>query len=184
MADSAPSTEPTDFDAVVIGAGFSGLYMLHRLRNMLGLSVRLYERGDGVGGTWYWNRYPGARCDSEAYIYCYSFDKDLLQEWEWSGKYPEQPEILRYLNHVADRFDLRRDIQLNTRVTAAHFNEASNRWEIETDQGDRVTAQYLITGIGCLSAGQIPQIPGLETFEGQWYHTGSAPAQAACSRSR
>ncbi len=178
MADSAPSNEPnerTDFDAVVIGAGFSGLYMLHRLRNMLGLSVRVYERGDGVGGTWFWNRYPGARCDSEAYIYCYSFDKDLLQEWEWSGKYPEQPEILRYLNHVADRFDLRRDIQLNTRVTAAHYNETTNRWEIETDQGDRVTAQYLITGIGCLSAGQIPQIPGLETFEGQWYHTGAWP---------
>ncbi|HZQ34409.1 MAG TPA: NAD(P)/FAD-dependent oxidoreductase [Dehalococcoidia bacterium] len=175
MTDSATSTDVTNVDAVVIGAGFAGLYMLHRLRDMLGLSVRAYERGDGVGGTWYWNRYPGARCDSEAYIYCYSFDKDLLQEWEWSGKYPEQPEILRYLNHVADRFDLRRDIQFNTRVTAAHFNETTNRWEIETDQGDRVTAQYLITGIGCLSAGQIPQIPGLDTFKGEWYHTGAWP---------
>jgi cation diffusion facilitator CzcD-associated flavoprotein CzcO len=108
-------------------------------------------------------------------MYCYSFDKDLLQEWEWSGKYPEQPEILSYLNHVADRFDLRRDIQLNTRVTAARFRESDNRWEIETDQGDRVTARYLITGIGCLSAGQVPNIKGLDTFQGQWYHTGSWP---------
>jgi cation diffusion facilitator CzcD-associated flavoprotein CzcO len=172
MADTATTA---DLDAVVIGAGFSGLYMLHRLRDMLGMSARVYETGDGVGGTWYWNRYPGARCDSEAYMYCFSFDKDLLQEWEWSGKYPEQPEILSYLNHVADRFDLRRDIQFNTRVTAAHFREADNRWEIETDQGDRVTAQFLITGIGCLSAGQVPNIKGLDSFQGQWYHTGAWP---------
>jgi cation diffusion facilitator CzcD-associated flavoprotein CzcO len=172
MTDTATHT---DLDAVVIGAGFSGLYMLHRLRDMQGLSVRVYETGDGVGGTWYWNRYPGARCDSEAYIYCYSFDKDLLQEWEWSGKYPEQPEILAYLNHVADRFDLRRDIQFNTRVTAARFREADNRWEIETNHGDVVSAQFLITGIGCLSAGQVPNIKGLETFQGAWYHTGAWP---------
>jgi cation diffusion facilitator CzcD-associated flavoprotein CzcO len=172
MTDKAKAT---DLDAVVIGAGFSGLYMLHRLRDMLGMSARVYETGDGVGGTWYWNRYPGARCDSEAYMYCFSFDKDLLQEWEWSGKYPEQPEILSYLNHVADRFDLRRDIQFNTRVTAARFREADSRWEIETDQGDRVTARFLITGIGCLSAGQVPNIKGLDTFEGQWYHTGAWP---------
>ncbi|MGE0541791.1 MAG: flavin-containing monooxygenase [Dehalococcoidia bacterium] len=169
------TTNRTDLDAVVIGAGFSGLYMLHRLRDILGMSARVYETGDGVGGTWFWNRYPGARCDSEAYMYCFSFDKDLLQEWEWSGKYPEQPEILSYLNHVADRFDLRRDIQFNTRVTAAHFREADNRWEIETDQGDRVTARFLITGIGCLSAGQVPNIKGLDSFEGQWYHTGAWP---------
>ncbi|MGH2586423.1 MAG: flavin-containing monooxygenase, partial [Dehalococcoidia bacterium] len=172
MANTATTA---DLDAVVIGAGFSGLYMLHRLRDMLGMSARVYETGDGVGGTWYWNRYPGARCDSESYMYCFSFDKDLLQEWEWSGKYPEQPEILSYLNHVADRFDLRRDIQFNTRVTAAHFREADNRWEIETDQGDRVTAQYLITGIGCLSAGQVPNIKGLDSFQGRWYHTGAWP---------
>jgi cation diffusion facilitator CzcD-associated flavoprotein CzcO len=172
MADSA---KQADFDAVVIGAGFSGLYMLYRLRDKLGMSARVYETGDGVGGTWFWNRYPGARCDSEAYLYCYSFDKDLVQEWNWSGKYPEQPEILAYLNHVADRFDLRRDIQFNTRVTSAHFREADNLWEIETNQGDRVTARFLITGIGCLSAGQMPNIKGLETFQGQWYHTGSWP---------
>ena len=122
--DMASATITRDVDAVVIGAGFAGLYMNVRLRDQLGLDVQVFEAGDDVGGTWYWNRYPGARCDSESYIYCYSFDKDLMQEWEWSGKYPEQPEILRYLNHVADRFDLRRNIQFNTRVTAAHWDEA------------------------------------------------------------
>ena len=164
-----------DFDAVVIGAGFAGLGMLRQLREELGMSVQVYETGDGVGGTWYWNRYPGARCDSESYIYCFSFSKELLQEWDWSGKYPEQPEILSYLNHVADRFDLRRNIQFNTRVTRARFLEDANLWEVETDQGDRVTARYLITGIGCISAGNVPDIKGLDTFEGEWYHTGSWP---------
>ena len=133
----------------------------------MGMDVQVYEAGDGVGGTWYWNRYPGARCDSESYIYCFSFDKELMQDWEWSGKYPEQPEILRYLNHVADRFDLRRNIQFNTRVTAAHFDEATNRWQVETDQGDTVTAKYVVTAIGCLSSGQVPNIPGRDTFEGE-----------------
>jgi cation diffusion facilitator CzcD-associated flavoprotein CzcO len=171
----ADANGTTDLDAIVIGAGFSGLYMLKRLRDELGVSARVFEAGADVGGTWYWNRYPGARCDSEAYVYCFSFDEDLLQEWEWSGKYPEQPEILRYLQHVADRFDLRRDIEFNTRVTAAHFNEADNRWEVETDQGDKLTAQFLITGIGCLSAGQVPDIAGLDSFEGDWYHTGAWP---------
>ena len=150
-----------ELDAVVIGAGFAGLYMNYRLRDELGLDVQVYEAGDDVGGTWYWNRYPGARCDSESYIYCFSFDKDLMQDWEWSGKYPEQPEILRYLNHVADRFDLRRNIQFDTRVTAAHYDEAdATGGTVETDQGDRVTAKFLITAVGCLSAGQIPNIPG------------------------
>ncbi len=162
-------------DAVVVGAGFSGLYMLKRLRDELGMTTKVYEAGDGVGGTWHWNRYPGARCDSESYIYCFSFDDDLLQDWNWSGKYPEQPEILRYLNHVADRFDLRSGIQFNTRVTSAHFDDAAERWLVTTDQGDRVSAQYLITAIGCISAGQIPQIPGLDSFQGDWYHTGSWP---------
>ena len=164
-----------DFDAVVIGAGFAGLGMLRRLREELGMSVQVYETGDGVGGTWYWNRYPGARCDSESYIYCFSFSKELLQDWNWSGKYPVQPEILSYLNHVADRFDLRRNIKFNTRVTSARFLEDTNRWEIETDQGDRVTAQFLITGIGCISAGNVPDIKGLDSFQGEWYHTGSWP---------
>jgi cation diffusion facilitator CzcD-associated flavoprotein CzcO len=139
------------------------------------MSVQVYEAGAGVGGTWYWNRYPGARCDSESYIYCFSFSKELLQDWEWSGKYPEQPEILSYLNHVADRFDLRRNIQFDTRVTAARFLEDANQWEVETDRGDRVTAQFLITGIGCISAGNVPDIDGLDSFEGEWYHTGSWP---------
>ena len=171
----AKSGKSPDFDAVVIGAGFAGLGMLWRLREELGMSAQVYEAGAGVGGTWYWNRYPGARCDSESYIYCFSFSKELLQDWNWSGKYPEQPEILSYLNHVADRFDLRRNIQFNTRVTSAKFLEDSNRWEVETDQGDRVTARYLITGIGCISAGNVPDINGLDSFEGDWYHTGSWP---------
>ncbi|MCZ6666585.1 MAG: NAD(P)/FAD-dependent oxidoreductase, partial [Gammaproteobacteria bacterium] len=122
-----------------------------------------------------WNRYPGARCDSESYIYCFSFSDELLQDWDWSGKYPEQPEILSYLNHVADRFDLRRDIQLDTRVTAARYVAAENLWEVETDQGETVTAQYLITGIGCISTGNVPDIEGLDTFEGAWHHTGAWP---------
>ncbi len=169
------SEKSPDFDAVVIGAGFSGLGMLWRLREELGMSAQVYEAGTGVGGTWYWNRYPGARCDSESYSYCFSFSKELLQEWSWSGKYPEQPEILSYLNHVADRFDLRRNIQFKTRVASAKFIEDANHWEIKTDQGDHVTAHYLITGIGCISTGNIPKIKGLDTFEGDWYHTGAWP---------
>lgn len=169
------ATKTDEVDAVVIGAGFSGLYMLKRLRDDLGMTSRVFEAGDDVGGTWYWNRYPGARCDSEAYMYCFSFDKDLMQEWNWSGKYPEQPEILKYLQHVADRFELRSGIEFNTRVTAAHWDESTNRWLVETDQGDQVSAQYLITGIGCLSAGQIPDIAGIDSFEGESYHTGSWP---------
>ena len=167
--------DTTHYDAVVIGAGFAGMYMLKKLRDDLGMNIQVYERGSGVGGTWFWNRYPGARCDSESYIYCFSFDDDLLQEWNWSGKYPEQPEILEYLNHVADRFDLRSGIQFNTSVTAARFNDDTQLWEIETDQGDRVTANYVVTAIGCISTGQIPQIPGLDSFEGDWHHTGAWP---------
>ena len=172
---AANSETSPDFDAVVIGAGFAGLGMLRRLREELGMSIQVYEAGAGVGGTWYWNRYPGARCDSESYVYCFSFSKELLQDWNWSGKYPEQPEILSYLNHVADRFDLRRNIQFNTRVTSAKFLEDTNHWQVETDQGDRVTARFLITGIGCISAGNVPDISGLDSFEGDWYHTGSWP---------
>ena len=164
-----------DFDAVVIGAGFSGMGMLRRLRDDMGMSVQVYEAGSGVGGTWYWNRYPGARCDSESYTYCFTFSKELLQEWSWSGRYPEQPEILTYLNHVADRFDLRPNIQFDTKVMSAMFLEDRNLWEIETDQGDRVTARHLITGIGCISTGNIPKIKGLDSFEGDWYHTGNWP---------
>ena len=171
----ANSGKAPDFDAVVIGAGFAGLGMLWRLREELGMSVQVYESGSGVGGTWYWNRYPGARCDSESYMYCLMFSKELLQDWDWSGKYPEQPEIMSYLNHVADRFDLRRDIQLNTRVTSARFLEDAERWDIETEQGDRVTARFLITAVGCISATNVPDISGLDSFEGERYHTGDWP---------
>ena len=159
VPESAPlslTKSTTEFDAVVIGAGFSGMYMLHRLRDMLGLSVRVYEDGDGVGGTWYWNRYPGARCDSESYIYCYTFDRQLLQEWEWSERYPEQPEIMRYLNHVADRFDLKRNIRFDTRVTAARWDDATGLWHVDTEAngkpGARYAARFLIAAVGSLSA--------------------------------
>jgi cation diffusion facilitator CzcD-associated flavoprotein CzcO len=170
MPDSTQS-----FDAVVIGAGFSGLYMLKTLRDQLGLNVRVYEAGDTVGGTWYWNRYPGARCDSDSYIYCYTWDKQLLQDWEWSERYPEQPEILRYLEHVAARHDLKRDIQFNTRVVGGEFDEKANLWRVRTDKGDEVAAQYLIAAVGSLSETNMPPFKGLERFKGKWYHTSRFP---------
>ena len=160
------TTEPgVDFDVVVVGAGLAGLYMLYRLRE-LGLSARVFEEGDGVGGTWYWNRYPGARCDTESMEYSYSFSDAMVQEWHWTERYPAQPEILRYINHVADRFDLRRDIQFETRVTAATYDDANQRWLVETDHDDRFSAQFLVMGTGCLSAPLAPEIPGRETFAG------------------
>jgi cyclohexanone monooxygenase len=162
------------FDAIIVGAGFAGMYMLHRLRE-LGLTARVYEAGKGVGGTWYWNRYPGARCDVESMDYSYSFSDELQQEWRWSERYSAQPEILRYANHVADRFDLRRDMQFETRVTAAVFDEPAGRWTVETDRGDRVTARFCIMATGCLSDAQVPDIKGLESLAGKWYHTGKWP---------
>ena len=171
-ADAA--ADPKTYDAVVIGAGFAGLYMLYRLRQ-LGMTARVYESGDGVGGTWYWNRYPGARCDVESMQYSYSFSEELQQEWEWTERYPKQAEILTYINHVADRFDLRPDIQLETRVVSATYDEASQRWTVETDHGDKVCAQYVISAAGCLSAARVPEIPGLENFTGKQYHTGHWP---------
>jgi cation diffusion facilitator CzcD-associated flavoprotein CzcO len=165
----------TELDALIIGAGFSGLYQLICLRDRLGLSVKVLEAADDVGGTWYWNRYPGARCDSESHSYCYFFSKELVEEWEWSERYPEQAEIMRYMHHVAAKFDLMRDIFLNTRVTRAIYDEAENRWNIETGSGQRYTATYLITAVGCLSAANIPDIPGLDSFAGDWYHTGQWP---------
>lgn len=163
------------YDAVVVGAGFSGLYQLHKLRDELGLKVRVLEKGDGIGGTWYWNRYPGSRCDSESYYYCFSFNKEIEQEWEWTERYPEHPEIRRYLNFVADRLDLKRDIQLGTEVTGARFDGARNRWTVDTKDGRRFEAQFLIAAVGCLSTANVPAIAGLETFAGQWYHTGAWP---------
>jgi cation diffusion facilitator CzcD-associated flavoprotein CzcO len=169
------NSQQSSCDAVVVGAGFSGMYMLHSLRDKLGLSVRCFESGGGVGGTWYFNRYPGARCDSDSYIYCYTFDNELLQTWEWSERYPEQPEILRYLNHVANRLDLRKDITFNARVIEASFDESSNLWEIRTDNGDAVTARYFIGAVGCLSSSNLPTFKGIDTFEGKRYHTGRWP---------
>ena len=165
-----------DYDAIVVGAGFAGLYMLHRLRG-LGLSVRVYEAGSGIGGTWFWNRYPGARCDVESMEYSYQFSKELQQEWEWSERYASQPEILRYIEHVADRFDLRRDVQLNTRVETAVYDETTGRWAIATGGGERVTAQHCVLATGCLSVRNTPRFKGLEKFSGASYHTGNWPHQ-------
>src|SRR5262249_10663744 len=163
------------FDAVVIGAGFSGMHMLKSLRDKLGLKVRVYEAGETVGGTWYWNRYPGVRCDSDAYIYCFTWDKQLLQEWEWSERYPEQPEILRYLEHVAKRHDLKRDIQFNTRVTSAEFDETTNLWRVHLSNGEEVAARYLIPAVGSLPHTNLPAFKGLDKFKGKWSHTSRFP---------
>ena len=176
MADEAagPAEGGERFDAVVVGAGISGLYALHRLRE-LGLSVRVIEAGDGVGGTWYWNRYPGARCDIESMIYSYSWSHELEQDWTWSERYAAQPEILRYLEHVADRFDLRRDIRFGTHVTGAAFDEEDRRWSVTTDGGDALSASFLVMATGCLSVPRLPDLPGIERFAGAAYHTGSWP---------
>jgi cyclohexanone monooxygenase len=163
-----------DVDVVIVGAGFAGMYMLHRLRGM-GFTARVLEAGGDVGGTWYWNRYPGARCDVESMQYSYQFSAALQQEWDWSERYAPQPEILRYANHVADRFDLRRDITFNTRVAAARFDEASGRWTVDTDAGQRLTARFCVMATGCLSSPNTPAVPGLDAFAGAVYHTGRWP---------
>ena len=173
-ASAATADGTRTVDAVVVGAGFSGLYMLHRLRE-LGFTVQVYEAAADVGGTWYWNRYPGCRCDVESMEYSYSFDKELEQEWDWTERYATQPEILGYVNHVADRFDLRPHIQFETRVTGAVYDEDAQRWTITTDRGEEVSAQFFVLAVGCLSASKKPEIPGLERFEGRWYHTGHWP---------
>ena len=164
----------TEMDAVIVGAGFAGMYMLHRLRG-LGWSAIVFDAAAGVGGTWYWNRYPGARCDVESMQYSYSFDDALQQEWQWSELFAGQPEILRYANHVADRFDLRRDIRFETRVTEAVFDPALRRWTVRTDRGDVISARFCIMATGCLSAARVPDFPGRDSFKGQTYHTGYWP---------
>jgi cation diffusion facilitator CzcD-associated flavoprotein CzcO len=170
-----PSAAPVlDYDAIIIGAGMSGLYQLYRLRE-LGLRVRVFEAGTGVGGTWYWNRYPGARFDSESYSYGYSFSKELLEEWDWSEHFAGQPETLRYLNLVADKFALRHDIQFRSRVTAAIYQEDKRSWDIGLDDGSRFRARFLITAIGPLSAPTLPRIEGVDSFQGQSFHTARWP---------
>ena len=171
---STNSAAATIVDAVVVGAGFGGLYMLHRLRQM-GLSTRGFEKGTDVGGTWYWNRYPGARCDVESMQYSFSFSEDLQQEWRWGERFAPQPEILAYAQHVAERFELRRDIQFGCSVSAARYDEATALWEIATDKGERLRSRFCIMATGCLSAARVPDLPGLESFSGTTYHTGQWP---------
>ncbi|MCH7714476.1 MAG: NAD(P)/FAD-dependent oxidoreductase [Chloroflexi bacterium] len=173
-AGASPAGEVEQFDAIVIGAGVTGLYSLYRLHE-LGLSVRAFEDGGGVGGTWYWNRYPGCRFDSESYTYGYSFSEELLQEWDWKEYYSGQPENERYLNYVADKFDLRRHIRFNSRVVSAVFDEEDDRWQVNLQDGHRASAQFLITSVGILSAGYIPDFEGIDSFQGPWCHTGRWP---------
>lgn len=163
-----------ELDVVVVGAGFAGLYALHKLRG-LGFAVHAFEAADDVGGVWHWNRYSGARCDVESLQYSYSFDDPLQQEWVWSERYAQQGEILAYLDHVADRFTLRPLIAFGTRVTSAHFDPAADRWHVHTDRGDTVTARFCVMASGSLSASRLPDIPGIETFAGQVLHTGAWP---------
>src|SRR4030081_301320 len=176
MSGNTQPTATETYDVVVVGAGFAGMYMLHRLRGQ-GLSARVYEQGGDVGGTWYWNRSPGARCDVESMQYSYSFSDELQQEWNWSERYAPQPEILKYANHVADRFYLRRDIQLNTRIDRAVFDENANTWSVATSDGKTVTAKYIVLANGCLSKARMPDIKGLADFKGKVYHTGHWPPE-------
>ena len=172
-----PQAADTSYDVVVVGAGFAGMYMLHRLRG-LGLTARVYEQGGDVGGTWYWNRYPGARCDVESMQYSYSWSDELQQDWDWSERYAPQPEILKYAVHVADRFDLRKDIQFDTRVASAVFDARDSRWTVTLGDGTSVRAQFVVLATGCLSNARMPELPGLADFKGKVYHTGHWPHEA------
>ena len=174
MRSTPGSANSAGFDVVIVGAGIAGLQMLYRVRE-LGLTVRAFEAGTDVGGTWYWNGYPGARCDVESLEYSYQFSEELQQEWEWTERFATQPEILRYLNHVADRFDLRRDIQFNTRVEALTYDEDAGRWTVRTAAGDETTARFAVMATGCLSSANVPAFAGLDTFAGEIYHTGRWP---------
>jgi len=201
MADSGAGGEGSAaaLDAVIVGGGFAGLYMLHKARK-LGFTARVFEAGDGIGGTWFWNRYPGARVDIQSLEYSYQFDEDLQQQWAWSERYAPQSELLDYANHVAERFGLWPDIQLNTRVTSAHYDEAAGRWRVKIDKGDQIDAGNVIMATGCLSSTNTPDFEGLGGFKGRTFHTGrwprrrwispagawasSAPARPRSSRSR
>ena len=175
-SENGVSNEVEHYDVVVIGAGVTGLYSLYCLRQ-LGFTVRVLDEASGVGGTWYWNRYPGCRFDSESYSYGFSFSEELLQEWDWKEHFSGQPENERYLNYVADKFDLKRDIQFNTRVSKAVYDEPKNRWQIKTLDGRRYEAQFFITAVGLLSAGYIPDFKGIHSFKGKWTHTGRWPKE-------
>ena len=176
-ASHSPAPHPSgvrQLDVAIVGGGLAGLYAIHRLRGM-GLEVRAYEAGSGVGGTWFWNRYPGARCDVESLEYSYSFSDELQQEWKWPERYGTQPEILKYINHVADRFDLRRDVQLNTRIVSAHFDDKAGEWTLRTDGGEEIRARYCVMAAGNLSTPRVPDFKGLQSFRGKWYHSGLWP---------
>jgi cation diffusion facilitator CzcD-associated flavoprotein CzcO len=179
MADTLVDTKPlqdqvADYDAIVIGAGISGMFMLHRLRE-LGMTARVFESGTDIGGTWYWNRYPGARFDSESWTYGYSFSRELLQEWDWKEHFSPQPDTLEYLNRVADKFDLRRDMQFSSTVTSAHWNDADNEWTVTLETGQQARARLLFTAVGILSAHTLPRIPNIDSFQGPAYHPARWP---------
>lgn len=171
---SQAATKPSKVDVAVVGAGFSGLYLIKRLRD-LGLSFRVFEAGSGVGGTWYWNRYPGARCDVESMQYSYSWDPELEQEWKWSETFAPQPEILEYANHVTDRYDMRKHIEFNTRVVAQTYDEAAQRWQVALSTGETLSARFCVMATGCLSSPRAPEINGADSFQGATYHTGQWP---------
>ena len=181
---NATKTKGADVDAVVVGAGFGGLYAVHKLRNEQGLSVRAYDNASDVGGTWFWNRYPGALSDTESFCYRYSFDKDLLKQGKWTSRYLTQPEIIEYLNGFADKYDLRRTYRFNTKVTATHFDERTGLWRVTTDRGEQVTAKYLVTGLGLLSATNKPAFQGVDSYRGQIFHTGAWPEGVELSGKR
>ena len=170
------SSKQEQYDVIVVGAGFGGMYALHRLRK-LGYRVRVLEAADGVGGTWYWNRYPGARCDVESMEYSYSFDEDLQQDWEWPERFSAQPDIERYANHVADRFDLRKDIEFNTRIETAEFDNDTAQWSIKAKDGRDFASKYLVLAVGNLSLPRVPDFKGLDQFKGRWFHTGQWPKE-------
>src|ERR1700704_567568 len=163
VAERPRPAHTTDFDAIIIGGGISGMFTLYRLRE-LGMTARVFETGTNVGGTWYWNRYPGARFDSESWTYGYSFSKELMREWDWKEHFSPQPDTLEYLNHVADKFDLRRDMQFDSTVQSAHWDEAANQWTVTLESGQQARSRFLLTAIGILSAHTMPAIPGVESF--------------------
>ncbi|MDQ0122013.1 cation diffusion facilitator CzcD-associated flavoprotein CzcO [Pseudomonas lini] len=184
LAKRSVGTDIIDYDAIVIGAGFGGIYMLKKLRDELGLNVRAFDKAGGIGGTWFWNRYPGALSDSESFVYCFSWDRELCQEWDITTRYLTQPQILSYLNHAVDRHDLRRDIQLETGITSAVFDEQCSRWLVTADNGHQYSVKYLVTALGLLSATNVPKIKGLDQFEGHRYHTANWPADAVLEGKR